>query len=98
MRCAAQKLPISMLGHPLSACQMAVVDLTGAFRIGGRIKRKEDGHDLSPIRTVGIGVQEAHIECYMRPVVIGQDRAFGRCVKEVCVRQSAPLVRHVTAD
>ena len=26
----------------------------------------------------------------MRPVVVGQDRTFGRCVKEVCIRQSAP--------
>ena len=77
---------------------MAVVDMTGAFWICGRIKGKQDGHDLSPICTVGIGIQEAHVECDMRPVVIGQDRAFGRCVKEVCVRQSAPLVRHVTAD
>ena len=77
---------------------MAVVNVTRTFRIDGRIKRKQDGHDLSPICTVGIGIQEAHVECDMRPVVVGQDRAFGRCVKEVCVRQSAPLVRHVTAD
>jgi hypothetical protein len=28
----------------------------------------------------------------MRPVIIGQDRAFGRCIKEVCVRQVAPFL------
>jgi hypothetical protein len=27
----------------------------------------------------------------MRPVVVGQDRTFGRCIKKVCVRQSAPF-------
>ena len=77
---------------------MSVMNVPRTFRIDGGIKRKQDGHDFSPIRTVGIGIQEAHVECDMRPVVVSQDRAFGRCVKEVCVRQSAPLVRHNTAD
>ena len=80
-----------MLGHPLRAGQMAVVNMTRAFWIHGWIKGKQDGHDLSPICTVGIGIQKAHVEFGMRPVVIGQDRTFGRCVKEVCVRQSAPF-------
>ena len=71
---------------------MAVVNMSGTFWIHGWIKGKQDGHDLSPICTVGIGVQQAHVECDMRPVVVGQDRAFGRCVKEVRVRQSAPFI------
>ncbi len=70
---------------------MAVMDKTRALEVTGRIKRKKDEHDLSPIRIVGIGIQKAHVECDMRPVVMGQDRAFGRCVKEVSVRQNAPL-------
>jgi len=71
---------------------MAVVNVPRAFWIRCRIKGKQDGHDLSPICTVGIGVQQAHVECDMRPVVIGQDRTFGRCVKEVRVRQNAPFL------
>jgi len=70
---------------------MAVVNVTRTFRICGRIKRKQDGHDFTPIRTVGIGVQKAHVECDMRPVVVGQDRTFGRCVKKVRVRQGTPM-------
>ena len=71
---------------------MAVVDAARTVWIGRRIKGKEDGHDLLPIGTIGISIQQAHVEFDMRPVVIGQDRTFGRCIKEVCVRQVAPLV------
>lgn len=81
-----------MLGHPLRARQMAIVDSACTVWIGRRIKGKEDRDDFSPICTVGIGIQKAHVEFDMRPVVIGQDRTFGRCIKEVCIRQGAPLV------
>lgn len=67
-----------MLSHPLRARQMAVVDAARTVWIGRRIKGKEDRNDLLPICTVGIGIKKAHVEFDMHPVIIGQDRTFGR--------------------
>jgi hypothetical protein len=67
---ALQEVAIAMLRHPLGARQVA---LPGALRALGFLRRidvQDDARDFGPIRTLGIGIEEAEIGDEMLLVII----------------------------
>ncbi len=99
------ELTIAALGHPAGAGEMGVVDETGALRLPVRVDAEEDRHGLTPIRTVGIRVEQAQIEFHMRAIVACERWALRWMVQErflchadppqLIITASASIVNHI---
>lgn len=87
---APKELAIAVLGHPSGTGEMGIVDVACPFRVVRRVDLKKNGHNFTPIRTVGGGVQQAQIEFRMRPVIICQRRTFRRLIEEIVVSHLGP--------
>jgi hypothetical protein len=55
----AKKVPISVVCHPLGTRQMGFPRPARPLRLAGRINMQHEARHLGPVRTVGVGVQEA---------------------------------------
>ena len=73
-----QQLTIAALCHPARPCQMAVMDLPGAFRFPNRINSEQNINDFGPFRPIIGRIEQPHIELDMRAVIFGQ-LAANRC-------------------
>ena len=56
---AAKKVLISVLRHPLSACQMGLPGAACPLGLTGRIDVQHNGRHLGPIRALCVGIEEA---------------------------------------
>ena len=77
----AQKMPVSILGHPAGAGQVRRPDCLGAFCFARWIEMQNDPGDLPPIRAFRIGIEKAKIGDEVLLVVAGEDAAGGSSVR-----------------
>ena len=70
VQCGPQQVGISVVGHPKRACEMAVVNATGAFALSSRVESEQDAHDLRPLGTLFGGVEETDIEREVLSVIV----------------------------
>lgn len=68
----AQKVPIAGVRHPAGASEVAVVDVSAAFRVACRIETEQNLHRLCPIGAIGICVKQARVKLDVRLVVGGE--------------------------
>ena len=66
----AQKLAIASTRHPARSRQVAVVDMSSALRLLCRVDPEQNFDHLTPISTVGIGVEQAHVELNVAAVIV----------------------------
>jgi len=92
------ELTIAALGHPAGAGEMGVVDETGALRLPVWVYAEEDRHGLTPIRTVGIRVEQAQIEFHMRAIVTCKRLALRWLVQESFLCHADPSQLIITAS
>ena len=59
------------------------MDVPGALGIITGINAEQNGNHFAPVRSLGIGVEQANVELQMLDVVVGQRRASGRFVKKI---------------
>ena len=64
----ADQLAIAMLGHPLRAGEMRVMNLAASRRFACGIEAKENLDGFAPIRAVARGIEQAQIENHMLAV------------------------------
>ena len=57
----AQKMPVTILGHPAGAGQVRRPDCLGAFCVMRWIEMQNDPGNLPPIRAFRIGIEKAQI-------------------------------------
>jgi hypothetical protein len=77
---ALQEVAIAVLRQPLGARQVALPDASRALGFLRRIDVQDDTRDFGPIRTLGIGVEEAEVGNKMLLVVTGKDLSLGGLV------------------
>ncbi len=59
------------------------MDVPGAFGTMTRVNAEQNGDGFLPIRAIGIGVEEAHVELQMLDVVVGERRALRRFIEKI---------------
>lgn len=68
--------------HPPGACEMAVMDMTGAIRLLCRVDSEQDYYDFAPVRSFSGGIEHTHVELDVRQVIFGEMiRSRGRIVE-----------------
>ncbi len=77
----AQKMPVTILGHPARAGQVGGPDSLGLLWIVRRIEMQNDPGNLAPISAFGVGIKEAQIGDEVLLVVAGEDAAGGSSVR-----------------
>lgn len=77
-----QQLAIAALCHPARPCQMAVMDLSGAFGFLNRVNSEQHIDDFGPFGPIIGGIEQPHVELDMRPIIFGQFVANRRDVVE----------------
>jgi hypothetical protein len=70
-RAALQEMPISLLGHPPGAREMAFPGPPSAVMFPRRIDMQDDLRNFLPIRAVGFRVEQAEIDDGMSLIVPG---------------------------
>jgi len=86
----AQEFAIAVLGHPLRARQMSIVDLAGPHRINCGIEAEENARGLTPVGPVPMGIQKPQVQHHVLTIVGGELLALRRFIKELRCR----LVHH----
>ena len=66
----SEQIPIPVLGHPFRAREVTVEGTPRPFRFAGWIDVQDDPCDFRPIRTCGIGIEQAQIGDQMFLVII----------------------------
>ena len=74
-RATAQKMPVTILGHPAGAGQVRGPNCLGAFCVMGWIEMQNDPRNLPPISAFRIGIEEPQIGDEVLFVVAGEDAA-----------------------
>ena len=77
MRPAAPELPVAMLGHPVCASQMAVVDAASAVRLSRWTDAEKNLGRFAPVCSICLCVQQTSIELDVLSVILGE-RQHGR--------------------
>ena len=72
-RATAQKMPVTILGHPARAGQVGGPDSLGLLGIVRRIEMQNDPGNLAPISAFRIGIEKAQIGDEVLLVVAGED-------------------------
>lgn len=79
---ATQQMLVAMLGHPVRPPQMAVPAAVDTLGIGRRVAVEHDPGDLTPVRTVGLGVQQTQIRDEVLFVIAGETGRFRGAVSD----------------
>ncbi len=61
---------------------MAVIDPPSAREVGGRVQAEDDPYNVTPVRTLRLGIEQPQIESGMLPIVLGRLVAARRFVEE----------------
>ena len=69
----AQKMPVTILGHPSRASQVRRPDCLGAFCVVRWIEMQNDPGNLAPISALRIGIEKAQIGDEVLLVIAGED-------------------------
>lgn len=77
MRPAAPELPVALLGHPVCASQMAVVDAASAVRLSPWTDAEKNLGRFPPVCSICLCVQQTSIEFDVLSVIFGE-RQHGR--------------------
>ena len=80
-RATAQKMPVTILGHPAGAGQVRGPDCLGAFCVMRWIEMQNDPDDLAPVSAFRIGIEKAQIGDEVLLVVAGEDAAGGSSIR-----------------
>lgn len=101
MRITSVKAPLEQfaeaaLCHPFRAVEMGAVDLSGAGFIMSGIEVEQHLRYLSPIGTLGVGIEQTDIELQMRLIVGGQRRAARWLVEKFGLGHNIPRKRGVS--
>ena len=67
-----QELPVTVFRHPLRSRQMAIVNTPSPLWLLSWINTKQDLNGFCPVRTIRLGVEEAHIELEVLFVVVSE--------------------------
>lgn len=59
------------------------MDVPGAFWIMTGVNAEQYGNRFAPVRAIGIGVEETHIELQMLDIVVGECRALRRFIEKI---------------
>lgn len=59
------------------------MDVPGALGMITGINAEQNGNHFAPVRSLGIGIEQANVELQMLDVIVGQRRASGRFVKKI---------------
>ncbi len=78
-----EKIAIAVLGHPMRASKVPVMQPSGAFRIIARIDAEQDSDNLIQRCAVRLCVEQSRIEHEMPPVIVGDGSACGGSIGKV---------------
>ena len=67
-----QQMPIAVLSHPFGSGQMTVERMSRTIWLSIRINMQHDPRDLSPVGTLGVGIEQPQIGHQMFHVVVRQ--------------------------
>jgi hypothetical protein len=83
-----QQVLVALLHQPFRTSQMAVPGLPRPSRLFGGIDMKHDPRNLSPIRSLRLGVEQAQIRDGVLFVVAGQSGGVRRLVGDSRIKRS----------
>lgn len=72
----AEKLAVTVFGHPAGAGEMAVVNTSSALWLGGGVDSEDYRDGFAPVGAIGRRVEDAHVFLHMRAIIVGQFRAI----------------------
>lgn len=59
------------------------MDAPSALGIITGVNAEQNGNRLAPVRSVGVGVEEAQVELQMLDVIVGKRRALRRFIEKI---------------
>ena len=80
---APKQVAVTVFGHPSGAQEMGFMDVPGALGIITGINAEQNGNHFAPVRSLGIGVEEAQVELQMLDVIVGERRALRRFIEKI---------------
>lgn len=91
-----EQVSVAVLGHPMRAIEMAIMQLAGALWLIARIDSEQESNDLVERCPVRFCIQQSRVKLEMLPVILGDRTARRRIIGKVVSARSghfSPLVR-----
>lgn len=88
----SKQVAVTVLGHPVRASEMRLVNMPSAIGLFIRIEPKYDADGFCPMRGIGLRIEQAKIGRKMRTIVFGQVFAVRRLVQKVSFAHLHSLV------
>ena len=86
----SKEIAVAVLSHPVRAGEMCLVNVLSAIGVFFGIETKDDADCFSPMRGVGLRIEQAKIGRKMCTIVFGQVFAVRRLVQKVILPHLFP--------
>ena len=86
----SKEIAVTVLSHPVRAGEMCLVNVLSPIGLHVGIEPEDDADSFSPMRGVGLRIEQAKIGRKMRTIVFGQVFAVRRLVQKVSLPHLFP--------